>query len=386
MKKLAGLVSVGMSRIGRRPEITGRELIVEAFLDAWHECINLERKDIGSVYVGCQSETYEHQIMYGSIVADWLGLLTTGSMRVEACAAAGALAFRLGIMDIMSGLHEIVLVCGVEKMSTRSTSQITDALMSASDSVLEQYNGLTFPSIYAMMATSHMAKYGSREDDLAAVAVKNHKNAFDNPKAQIQKLISKEDVLSSRVVAWPLKLYDSSPISDGAAVAILTKPELARIFSDNPTYVVGMGLKSDTIGLYEREDISWPAAIVEACKEAYKIARVEPNDVSLAEVHDAFTINEILACEAAGFARRGRGHILVREGQTEIGGKIAVNPSGGLKARGHPIGATGLCQLYETHNQLTGKAGKRQVTAARVGLTINEGGSNATAAVHILSN
>jgi acetyl-CoA acetyltransferase len=375
-----------MSKIGRRPELSGRELIVEAFLEAWQECKNIDRKDIGSIYVGCQSETYEHQIMYGSIVADWLGLLTKGSMRVEGCAAAGALAFRLGVVDILSGLHDVVLVCGVEKMSLRTTGQITDALMAASDSALEQYNGLTFPSIYAMMATSHMARYGSNEEDLAAVAVKNHKNALNNPKAHIQKLISKEDVLSSKVVAWPLKLYDSSPISDGAAVAIIAKPELARRFSDNPTYVVGMGHRSDTIGLYEREDIAWPNAMAEACDEAYKMARIGPKDVSLAEVHDAFTINEILAYEAAGFANRGQGQLLVREGQTDINAKVAVNPSGGLKARGHPIGATGLCQLYEIHNQLSGKAGKRQVSGARFGLAINEGGSNAVAAVHILSN
>jgi len=237
-----------------------------------------------------------------------------------------------------------------------------------------------------MMATSHMAKYGSNEEDLAAIAVKNHKNALDNPKAHIRKTITKEDVLNSRPVASPLKLYDSSPISDGAAVAILTKPELVRKFTDAPTYAVGMGHKSDTIGLYEREDICWPVAMVEACREAYGMAGIGPNEVSLAEVHDAFTINEVLAYEAAGFAERGQGHFLVRDGQMEIGGKVSVNPSGGLKARGHPVGATGLCQLYEIHNQLIGTCGSRQVPRARHGLTINEGGSNAIVATHIISN
>ncbi len=384
--KLAAIVSVGMSKIGKRPELSGRELVVEAFLEAWKGCRNLERKDIESVYVGSQSESYEHQILYGSLVSDWLGLLPAGSVRIEGCAASGALAIRAGILAIMSGMHEVVLVCGVEKMSLRTPSQVADALMAAGESALEQYNGLSFPGIYAMMATSHMAKYGSNEDDLAAVAVKNHKNALDNPKAQIHKSITKEDVLKSRVVAWPLKLFDSSPISDGAAVAVLTRPDLAAKFSDSPTFVVGMGHKGDTMALYEREDISWPGAMAEACREAYGMARVESKDVSLAEVHDAFTINEILAYEAAGFAERGEGHLLVRGGQTEIGGKVSVSPSGGLKARGHPIGATGVCQVYEVHNQLIGNCGKRQVPGARYGLTMNEGGSNAVVAAHIISN
>ncbi len=386
MRKLAAVASVGMSKIGKRTELNGRELIVEAFLEAWRECRNIDRREIGAIYVGSQSETYEHQIMYGSIVADWLGLLPKGSVRVEGCAAAGALALRLGVMDVLSGLNDVVLVCGLEKMSLRTTSQVTDALMAASDLALEQYNGLTFPSIYAMMATAHMARYGSREEDFADVAVKNHKNAYHNPKAHLQKLISRDEVLRSKVVAWPLKLYDSSPISDGAAVAIITRPELAKKYSTSPTYVIGMGHKGDTIGLYERDDVCWPSAVSEACREAYSMAGIEADDVSMAEVHDAFTINEILNCEAAGFARRGEGHVLLREGQTEIGGKVAVNPSGGLKARGHPVGATGLCQLYELHNQLLGKSGQRQVPGARFGLAINEGGSNSIVATHIISN
>jgi acetyl-CoA C-acetyltransferase len=386
MRNLAAVVSAGMSKIGRRPELNGRELVLEAFVEAWEQCRNIDRKDIGSVYVGSQSETYEHQIMYGSIVADWLGLLPKGSVRVEGCAAAGALAFRMGVIDILSGLHDVVLVCGIEKMSARTTSQITDALMAASDLALEQYNGMTFPSIYAMMATSHFAQHGSNEEDLARVAVKNHNNAFDNPKAHLRKRISKEDVFNSKVVASPLKLYDCSPVSDGAAVAILSKPEFAKKFSDSPSYVVGMGHKSDTIGLYEREDVCWPGAVAEACQEAYRMAGVGPNDISLAEVHDAFTVNEILAYEAAGFANRGEGHLLIREGQTEIGARVAVNPSGGLKARGHPVGATGLCQLYEIHQQLIGKCDKRQVPRAKLGLAMNEGGSNAVVATHVLSN
>jgi acetyl-CoA acetyltransferase len=386
MRKLAAVVSTGMSMIGRFPELNGRELVVEAFLEAWASCKNLGRKDIGAVFVGNQSETYEHQIMYGSLVSDWLGLLPKGSMRVEGCAAAGALALQSGVTAIMSGLHDVVLVCGVEKMSLRTTNEITDALMSASDLALEQYNGLTFPSIYALMARDHMSKYGSTEDDLAKVAVKNHGNALENPKAQMHKKISVDEVMKSKVIASPLKLYDCSPVSDGAAVAILCKPEIATRFSDSPTFVVGMGNSSDTIGLYEREEISWPGAVAEACTQAYRMAGVEPDNICLAEVHDAFTINEILHYEAARFADKGKGQELIRNHETEIAGKIPVNPSGGLKARGHPVGATGLCQIYEIHNQLIGACGKRQVPAAKLGLAINEGGSNAIVTTHILSN
>jgi acetyl-CoA acetyltransferase len=384
-KKIAGIVATGMSIIGRRPEVSGRELVVEAFREALESCKNLERKDIGSLYVGSQSETYEHQIMYGSIVADWLGLLPKGSVRVEGCAAAGGLALRMAVMDILSGAHDIVLACGVEKMSLRSTSQVTDALMSASDS-LERYNGLTFPAIYAMMATAHMARYGSTEEDFAAVAVKNHDNALKNPKAHIKKAITVEDVMASKPVAWPMKLYDSSPISDGAAVAILCRAEIAGKFSDSPTFVTGMGHKSDSIALYEREDICWPSSIAGACSDAYEMAGASSDAISLAEVHDSFTINEVLAYEACGFSARGGGHLLARSGETRMGGKHVVNPSGGLKARGHPVGATGICQIYEIHQQLTGKAGPRQVENPRTGLAVNEGGSNAVATAHIISN
>ncbi len=385
LRKLAAVVASGMSKIGRRPELTGRELVLEAFMEALDFTRNLERKDIGAIYVGSQSETYEHQIMYGSLVADWLGLLPSGSLRVEGCAAAGALAFRQAVIDIMSGLHDVVLACGVEKMSLRTTAEVTDALMSASESTLEQYSGLTFPAIYALMATSHMARYGSTEQDMAQIAIKNHENALMNPKAHIKKPISESEVLSSRVVATPLKLYDCSPISDGAAVAILANPEIAKHFTDSPTFVVGMGHETDTIGLYEREDVAWPAAVFGACNEAYKMAGVEPTEISFAEVHDCFTINEILAYEACGFVERGRGHLLARQGETKIGGKIPVNPSGGLKARGHPVGATGLCQIYELHLQLLGEAGGRQVENTKFALAVNEGGSNAVATAHILS-
>ena len=375
-----------MSRIGKRQGLSSRELFLEAFTEALERAPRLSREKIGAIYVGSQSETYEHQIMYGTLIAEAAGLVSRPAVRVEGCAAAGALAFRSAIIDVMSGLHDVVMAVGVEKMTGRTVSEVTDALMAAGDLAFEQRNGLTFPSLYAMMATSHMKRYGSTEEDLALVAVKNHENASRNPKAHLQRRVTLEEALKSRVVAWPLKLYDCAPISDGAAVAILARADLAGRLTDTPLGVLGMGLATDTLGLYSREDLSWPSAVATACAEAYSTAAISPGDVDLAEVHDAFTINEILICEAAGFAGRGAGHLLVRNGGTRVGGAgTAVNTSGGLKARGHPTGATGLAQVYEAYLQLTGQAEQgRQVEGAKIALTVNEGGSDAVVAAHVI--
>jgi acetyl-CoA acetyltransferase len=379
----AAVVSAGMSKIGKRKGLTSRDLFLEAFTECLERARDLSRDDIGAIYVGSQSEVYEHQIMYGNVLAETGGLLPKPAMRVEGCASAGSMALRAAIMDVLAGMHDVVLAVGVEKMSDRSVEEVTEALMSAADLGFEQWNGLTFPSIYAMMAVAHMKKYGSNEKDLALVAVKNHHNATMNPKAHLQKEISVEDVLNSKIVSWPLKLYDSSPISDGAAVAVVTKPEVAKKYTDEPVFILGTGLATDTVGLYTRSDLAWPKAAAISCREAYRMANAEPKDVNMAELHDAFTINEILLCEAAGFTERGKGHILLREGETGIGGKISVNPSGGLKGRGHPTGATGLAQVYEVFMQLRGEAERRQVPNISLALTINEGGSDAAVVSHV---
>ncbi len=379
---LVSIISAGMSKMGKRDNLSSRELFAEAYLECMQRVPNLDRKEIGAVYVGSQSEIYEHQIMYGNMVAETVGLVPKAAIRVEGCAAAGAIALRSAIIDVMSGLHDIVLAVGIEKMTAQSTEIVTDALMAASEP-LEQINGLTFPSIYAMMAVEHMHRYGSTIEDFAKVAVKNHLNGSLNPKAHLQKQISIADVLSSKVVAWPLKLYDCSPISDGSAVAVVCKPELATKYTDSAIQVLGMAAATDTLGLYNRKDLSWPNAAAIACTEACKIAKMDLTKVKIAEVHDAFTINEILLSEAAGFAEKGKGHLLIREGETSINGKISINPSGGLKARGHPTGATGLAQVYEIFLQLRGEAGKRQVSQADYALALNEGGSDAVVVSHV---
>jgi acetyl-CoA C-acetyltransferase len=268
-------------------------------------------------------------------------------------------------------------------MTHRSTAEVTEYLAMASDYPFEQWQGITFPGLFALMATAHMHEYGTTERQMAMVAVKNHFHGSLNPKAQMQKEITLENALASRVVAWPLKLYDCSLITDGASCVILTKPELASKFTDAPVHIIGSGQASDTIGLYERKSLTSLLAAKLAAKAAFEMAGVTPLDVDVAEVHDCFTIVELIAYEDLSFCSAGEGGKLVESGETRLGGRMPVNTSGGLKAKGHPVGATGTAQAYEMYLQLTGQADKRQVKDAKVGLTHNVGGSGATAAVHI---
>jgi len=280
-------------------------------------------------------------------------------------------------------MHDIVLVGGVEKMTNLPTAAVTEMLGMASDFPFEQWHGITFPGIFAMMATAHMAKYGTTEEQLAKVAVKNHENGELNPKAHFQKRITVSDVLASRPVAWPLKLYDCSPISDGASCLVLTSPKLARKFTDTPVHIIGSAQAQDTLGLYEREDVATMNVTKLAAKKAYKMADVEPRQIDVAEVHDCFTIAEIMSYETLGFCKPGQGGRLIDEGVTALGGSIPVNTSGGLKAKGHPVGATGTAQACEIYLQLSGLADKRQVKGARIGLTQNVGGSASTGVVQV---
>jgi acetyl-CoA C-acetyltransferase len=253
----------------------------------------------------------------------------------------------------------------------------------ASDYPFEQWHGITFPGLFAMMATAHMHEYGTTEEQMAMVAVKNHHYGSLNPKAHMQKEVTLQAAMASRYVAWPLKVYDCSLITDGASCIILTKPELASKYTDTPVHIVGSGQASDTIGLYERQSLTSLNATKLAAKTAYEMANAKPRDIELAEVHDCFTFAELMAYEDLGFCAAGGGGKLVESGETWLEGHIPVNISGGLKAKGHPVGATGTAQAYEIYMQLTDQAEKRQVKDARIALTHNVGGSGATAAVHI---
>ena len=383
-KPLVSIISAGLSKFGKNEGLYARELFAEAVKEAFDRCPRLEpKRDIKAMFVGHMGEAYEHQGHTGAATADWAGLLNIPATRTEAACASSGAALRSGVYAVLSGLADVVLVGGVEKMTHRTTAEVTEYLAMASDYPFEQWHGITFPGLYALMATAHMHAYGTTERQMAQVAVKNHYHGTLNPKAQMQKEITVETALNSRPVATPLKLYDCSLITDGASCVVLTKPELANRFTDQPVHIIGSGQASDTIGLYERKTLTSLQAAKLAAKTAYEMARITPNDVEVAEVHDCFTIVELIAYEDLGFCRAGEGGKLVESGETRLGGRLPVNTSGGLKAKGHPVGATGTAQAYEIYLQLTGQAEKRQVKDAKIGLTHNVGGSGATAAVHI---
>ena len=373
-----------MSKFGKHDGLLAREIFSQAVSEAYSRCPKLEPKsDIKAMFIGHMGEAYEHQGHTGSAVADWAGLVGIPATRTEAACGSSGVALRSGIYAVLSGLADVVIVGGVEKMTHRTTAEVTEYLAMASDYPFEQWHGITFPGLFALMATAHMHAYGTTQEQMAQVAVKNHYHGSLNPKAHMQKEITLETVMTSRCVAWPLKLYDCSLITDGASCIILAKPELAAKYTDQPVQVVGSGQASDTIGLYERKSLTSLSATILAAKTAYEMADVRPEQISLAEVHDCFTFAELMAYEDLGFCKPGDGGKLVESGQTRLGGLIPINTSGGLKAKGHPVGATGTAQAYEVYLQLTNQAGKRQVKDAKIGLTHNVGGSGATAAVHI---
>lgn len=381
---LASIVSASVSKFGVREGLYTRELFAEAAKEAFDQCPNLEpKRDIQALFVGMMSESYEHQAHIAPLLLDWIGLLPNPAFRTEGACASSSVALRTALFAIASRMYDIVLVGGVEKMTHLSTTGVTEILAMASDFPFEQWHGISFPGIFGMMAVDHMHKYGTTEEQLAKVAVKNHEHGLLNPKAHFQKRITVQDVLSSQPVAWPLKLYDCCPRSDGASCIVLTSPKLARKFTDTPINIIGSGQAQDTLGLFQRDDFSTMSVTKLAAEKAYKMANVSPKDIDVAELHDCFTIAEIIAYEDLGFCEVGRGGQLIDEGATYIGGRIPANTSGGLKAKGHPVGATGVAQACEIYLQLTNQAGKRQVSGAEVGLTENVGGSASTGVVHI---
>lgn len=383
-KPLVSVISAGLSKFGKLEGLMAREIFSQAVSEAFSRCPRLDpKRDVKAMFVGHMGEAYEHQGHMGSAAADWAGLVGIPATRTEAACGSSGVALRSGIYAVLSGLADVVIVGGVEKMTHRTTAEVTEYLAMASDYPFEQWHGITFPGLFALMATAHMHAYGTSEEQMAQVAVKNHYHGSLNPKAHMQKEITVETVMGSRYVAWPLKLYDCSLISDGASCVILTKPELASKYTDQPVQIVGSGQASDTIGLYERKSLTSLNATKLAAKTAFDMAKVNPEQVDFAEVHDCFTIAELMAYEDLGFCCVGEGGKLVESGETRLGGRIPINVSGGLKAKGHPVGATGAAQVYEVYLQLTGQAGQRQVHEAKVGLTQNLGGSGATAAVHI---
>ncbi len=377
------IIGVSQTKFGELWDVSFRDMITEAGLGAIKDA-NIEGSDLEALYVGNMSAgLFVKQEHIASLIADHAGLTPIPCARVEAACASGGLALRNGIMAVASGYHDIVISAGVEKMT--DVVDPTPAIATASDQEWEVQQGVTFPALYAMMAKRHMYEYGTTREQLAMFSVINHQNAAKNPRAQYQMEISVDQVLESTMVAEPLRLLDCSPISDGASAVILCPAEDAKKYTDTPVYVKASAQASGTLALHDRKSVTTIDATVNAAKNAFKMSKMTSKDIDTVEVHDCFSINGILAIEDIGFVKKGKGGLAVEEGVTKLDGEIPVNPSGGLKARGHPLGATGIAQAAEIVWQLRGEAGKRQVEGAEVGMTHNIGGTGGTATVHILS-
>lgn len=384
-KRDVAIVGVGIAPSGEQWDKGLRELTIEAGFAAAADA-GVRGKDIDLILVGNMSAgTFVGQEHVAALVADFLGLNPTSAVRVEAACASGGVAFKQGCLAIASGLYDLVVVGGVEKMTDVQGKWATSVLSGAMDFEWEAYFGATFPGIYALMARRYMYEYSLTREQLAEVAVKNHYHGSFNPFAHFRNRTTVDQVLNSSLIADPLRLFDCSPISDGAACVILTPAENARKYTDTPILVDACVQASDTLTLFERRDICTLDATVEASREAYRLAKTSPKDVDVAEVHDCFTIAEILALEDLGFCKKGEAGTLYDEGQLYVGGALPVNTDGGLKASGHPVGATGVKQIVELVKQLRGEVESgRQVKGAEQALAQNVGGSGATAVVTLL--
>jgi acetyl-CoA C-acetyltransferase/acetyl-CoA acyltransferase len=386
MEKTA-VIGVGQTQFGELIDKGHRELLSGAFGEAVNDVIKgINPKEIEAVFVGNLGCGGAQLGNISSLAVESMGLVGVPAVRIENACASSGYAFMLANMAVSLGQYDVVLACGVEKMRDVSNERGRYWLGVSGDTEWERLAGMTFPGNYALIASRHMHEYGTKREHLAMVAVKNHKNGADNPKAQFQRAITLEAVLNSMMVAYPLTIFDCCPTSDGASVAIICRADLAKKYTDTPVYVAGYGAGSDYLAVHARNDPTTLTASVNASKQAFAMANLESKDVDVAEVHDCFTIAEICACEDIGFCKKGEGGKLVEGGQTQIGGRIPVNPSGGLKSKGHPIGATGVGQVYEIVKQLRGEVVKRsrQVSGAEIGLTHNVGGSGASAVIAIL--
>lgn len=380
------VIGVGCTTFGEKWNTSFRDLFIEAGALALEDA-GVSGEQIGAMYVGNMSAgRFIEQEHIGALIADYSGLASAHipSTRVEAACASGGLSFRQAFISVASGLEDVVVAAGVEKMTDVASGASVDALAGAADREWEGFVGATFPGLYAMIANDYLNRYPLTREQLAQVAVKNHYNGARNPIAQFQQEITLETVLRSTLVADPLRLFDCSPITDGAAAVVLAPLERAREFTDTPVKVLASAQASDTIALHDRRDISTLDATIAAGRRAFGMAGVTPKDIDLVEVHDCFTIAEICAIEDLGFCRKGEAGRLTEEGVTALNGDLPVNTSGGLKACGHPVGATGIKQVCEVVMQLRGQAGRRQIDGARIGMTHNVGGTGATVAVHIL--
>jgi acetyl-CoA C-acetyltransferase len=384
MGNRVAIVGVGMSKFGELWDKNLREITLEAGMMAIFDS-GVSGKDIDAICVGNMSAgRFTGQEHLGALAADVGGLGNLPAYSVEAACASGGAAVRQAYMSIKSGEHDTMVVFGCEKMSDVNQTEAMNTINVASDWEWEGLFGATFPALYAFMARRHMMEYGTTEEQLSKVTVKNHANAAHNPFAQFQRPVPLKVVMGSGLLADPIRVLHSSPITDGSAALVMCSEEKAKEYTDTPIFIEASTQASDTLALHDRESITEMKAAKISARHALERAKLEIKDINVFELHDSFTISEIMLTEDVGIVEKGQGGRALDDGLTELGGKFPVNTSGGLKARGHPIGATGVAQIVELALQLRGECEGRQVDGAMKGMAVNTGGTGATSIVHIL--
>lgn len=378
------MIGIGETKMGKLPDRSLRDLIKEAGSKAIEDA-GIEKERIQALYMSNFNGQYLcYQGHMGPLASEVLELGNIPTIRCEGACASGSLAFRQGLFAIASGMYDVVLVGGVEKMTHRATEEVTTGIASAEDFQIEARVGITFPSIFAMIANRYFYEYRNVREEMAMCAVSNHYNASLNPDAQMQKTITAEQVKNGFPVSSPLTVFDCSLVTDGAAFVVLAATDAAKeVCKKRIVEVVGSGHAGDTLTIGTKKSITAFAATINAAKEAYNMAGLSPADIDFAEVHDCFTITQIINIEDLGFFEKGKGGDAVASGKIALNAEKPINPSGGLKAKGHPIGATGISQIYEVVTQLRGEAGARQLKKADIGMNHNIGGTAATCVVNI---
>jgi len=378
------VIGAGSTKYGKLADSIS-DITIQASVEAI-DSAGIDPKEIKAGYISNVFGVADKQVHLGPVVMSNLGISERPSLSIESACGSGSVSFREAFANVAAGFYDVVLVTGVEKVTHTGTEWTTTYFSYCSDFFYEGQAGASFPGLFASMARAYLTEFKATEEDLAMVAVKNHENGFLNPKAHLRKKITVDDVMNSAVVASPLKLYDCCPFSDGASSVILCNENFAKDHNKDYIRVIGSGRGGSSAALQGREHLTTIPSTKIAAEAAYKMAGITPKDIDFAEVHDCFTIAEIVDTEDLGFFEKGKGVEGVREGQTARNGSIPINPSGGLKSKGHPIGATGVGQVVEVFDQLTGKTGERTIKDAKIGLTQNFGATGASCAVHIFQS
>lgn len=379
------IIGVGQTRVAEHWDRSLRHLAGEAILAAMKDA-HIEPAAVDALYVGNMlSGLLNGQEHLGALIADFIGLRGIEALKVEAACGSGAAALRLGYAMVAGGIHDLVVVCGVEKMTDTVNAETTTGLVMAADADYESIHGVTFVGINALLMRRYMYEYGVKHEDFAPFTVNAHRNAAGNPYAMFRERVTVEQFSRARMIADPINLLDSSGIGDGAAAVVLCPSSMAREYrTEGVVRIRASAMATDAVAVHDRPDPLWLAAAEASAFKAYQQAGVGPRDIDLFELHDAFTIMSALSLEAAGFAERGKGVWLAQAGEIAREGRIPICTMGGLKARGHPVGATGVYQVVEVALQLRGEAGPNQIPNARLGMAQNIGGSGATVITHIL--